>query len=77
MDQARMSDTIEIEQLLAKYATGMTRDDVESVMEVFTADGWYAAFGDKYLARRLPHASSPRPPEGSLHDRHSGARVRR
>ena len=54
MDQARMSDTIEIEQLLAKYATGMTRDDVESVMEVFTADGWYAAFGEKYLLADFP-----------------------
>ena len=37
MTGAQMSDIIEIEQLLAKYAAGMTRDDVESVMEVFTA----------------------------------------
>ena len=54
MNEAQMSDIIEIEQLLAKYAAGMTRDDVESVMEVFTADGWYAAFGEKYLLADFP-----------------------
>ena len=51
---AEMSDIIEIEQLLAKYAAGMTRDDVESVMEVFTSDGWYSAFGDKYALADFP-----------------------
>ena len=54
MNASQMSDIIEIEQLLAKYAAGMTRDDVESVMEVFTADGWYSAFGDKYLLADFP-----------------------
>jgi hypothetical protein len=43
-----INDVIELEQLLAKYAVGMTKDDVESVMEVFTADGTYSAFGDVY-----------------------------
>jgi len=61
MDQAQMSDTIEIEQLLAKYAAGMTRDDVESVMEVFTADGWYAAFGEKYSLEDFPRLVAAAP----------------
>jgi hypothetical protein len=40
----------------------MTRDDVESVMEVFTADGWYAAFGVKYMLADFPAlvAAAPR-----------------
>jgi len=54
MDHAEMSDVIEIEQLLAKYAAGMTRDDIESVMEVFTTDGWYSAFGDRYALADFP-----------------------
>lgn len=51
MGQTRVEDVIEIEQLLARYALGMTKDDVESVMAVFTSDGSYSAFGDTY---RLP-----------------------
>jgi hypothetical protein len=43
-----VEDVIELEQLLARYAVGMTKDDVESVMEVFTPDGTYSAFGDVY-----------------------------
>lgn len=46
-----LADIVEIQQLLARYAVGMTKDDVESVMEVFTEDGTYSAFGDVY---RLP-----------------------
>jgi hypothetical protein len=42
------ADIIEIEQLLARYAVGMTKDDIESVMAVFTPDGTYSAFGDTY-----------------------------
>jgi hypothetical protein len=41
-----VADVIEIEQLLGRYAVGMTKDDVNAVMEVFTADGSYSAFGD-------------------------------
>jgi hypothetical protein len=47
-------DIIEIEQLLAKYAVGMTRDDVETVQEVFTPDGTYSAFGDVYALADFP-----------------------
>ena len=49
-----MSDIIEIEQLLARYAVGMTADDVEAVVEVFTADGTYSAFGDTYALKDFP-----------------------
>jgi len=40
-----IEDVLELQQLLARYAVGMTKDDVESVMEVFTPDGSYSAFG--------------------------------
>ncbi len=43
-----VEDVIELQQLLARYAVGMTKDDVEAVMEVFTPDGTYSAFGDTY-----------------------------
>jgi hypothetical protein len=49
-----VADVIEIEQLLAKYAVGMTRDDVETVMEVFTPDGTYSAFGETYALSDFP-----------------------
>lgn len=49
-----LADIIELEQLLAKYAVGMTRDDVETVMEVFTPDGTYSAFGETYALSDFP-----------------------
>lgn len=61
MDQALMSDIIEIEQLLARYAAGMTKDDVEAVMEVFTPDGWYSAFGDRYQLVDFPRLVAAAP----------------
>ena len=54
MDQSRIADITEIEQLLAGYATGMTRDDIDAVMEVFTPDGTYSAFGDTYALEDFP-----------------------
>ncbi len=48
MNDLPIADVIELQQLLARYAVGMTRDDVEAVMEVFTPDGTYSAFGDTY-----------------------------
>lgn len=48
MSDLPIDDVIEIGQLLAKYAVGMTRDDIGSVTEVFTADGTYSAFGETY-----------------------------
>jgi hypothetical protein len=49
-----ISDVIEIEQLLAKYAVAMTRDDVDAVVEVFTPDGTYSAFGATYGLHDFP-----------------------
>ena len=54
MAQPPVADVIELQQLLARYAVGMTRDDVESVMEVFTPDGTYSAFGDTYPLADFP-----------------------
>ena len=47
-------DIIAIEQVLARYAVGMTRDDIDAVMEVFTPDGTYSAFGDTYTLADFP-----------------------
>jgi SnoaL-like domain len=54
VDHAQLSDIAEIEQLLARYAVGMTQDDIESVMAVFTPDGTYRAFGDTYPLADFP-----------------------
>jgi hypothetical protein len=54
MAQPPITDVTEIEQLLAKYAVGMTKDDVETVMEVFTPDGTYTAFGTAYGLKDFP-----------------------
>ncbi len=54
MDPAHAADCIELEQVLARYAVGMTRDDVEAVMEVFTPDGTYSAFGTTYALEDFP-----------------------
>jgi hypothetical protein len=54
VDQALMADIIEIEQLLARYAVSMTRDDIDAVIEVFTPDGTYSAFGDTYSLADFP-----------------------
>ena len=47
-------DVIELQQLLARYALGMTKDDIEAVVEVFTPDGTYSAFGDTYQLADFP-----------------------
>ncbi len=54
MDRLPMADVIELEQLLAKYAVGMTRGDIDSVIEVFTPDGTYSAFGAVYPLHDFP-----------------------
>ncbi|HKT01888.1 MAG TPA: nuclear transport factor 2 family protein [Rugosimonospora sp.] len=55
MAQPPIADVIEIEQLLAKYAVAMTRDDVATVVaEVFTPDGSYSAFGSTYALPDFP-----------------------
>jgi hypothetical protein len=54
MDRLPIADVIELQQLLARYAVGMTKDDVDAVMEVFTPDGSYRAFGDTYPLADFP-----------------------
>ena len=61
MDPDRIADIIEIEQLLARYAVGMTKDDVEAVMDVFTSDGTYSAFGDTYSLADFPELVAAAP----------------
>jgi hypothetical protein len=48
VDPSQVADIVEIEQLLARYAAAMTKQDVPAVLAVFAADGWYSAFGDRY-----------------------------
>ena len=52
--QPPTEDVIELQQLLARYAVGMTKDDVEAVMDAFTPDGSYSAFGDTYTLSDFP-----------------------
>ena len=54
MDAGTLADVVEIEQLLARYAVAMTQDDIEAVIEVFTPDGSYSAFGDTYALADFP-----------------------
>lgn len=56
-----LADIAEIQQLLARYAVGMTKDDVASVMEVFTPDGTYSAFGDVYQLHDFPELVAAAP----------------
>jgi hypothetical protein len=75
MREVPVADVIELQQLLARYAVGMTKDDVEAVMEVFTPDGTYSAFGDTYALVDFPTlvAAAPKglfmvgPPALDLH----------
>jgi hypothetical protein len=54
MDPSHMADIAEIEQLLARYALAMTRDDIDAVVDVFAPDGTYSAFGDTYALADFP-----------------------
>lgn len=54
MKDATVTDVIEIEQLLAKYAVAMTKNDIDAVVEVFTPDGTYSAFGERYTLGDFP-----------------------
>ena len=61
MDQSQIADITEIEQLLARYAVGMTRDDVDAVIDVFTPDGTYSVFGDTYALTDFPELVAAAP----------------
>jgi len=54
MEDQTLSDIIEIEQLLARYAVHMTKDDIDAVIDVFTPDGTYSAFGSVYGLHDFP-----------------------
>jgi SnoaL-like domain len=54
MEKQTVDDVIELQQLLARYAIGMTKGDIEAVMDVFTLDGSYSAFGDTYSLADFP-----------------------
>src|SRR3954447_8378799 len=50
-----IEDVIELQQVLATYATAMTKNDVETVTSaVFTPDGTYSAFGETYALVDFP-----------------------
>lgn len=61
MDRPPIDDVIEIEQLLGRYAVGMTKDDIESVVAVFTSDGTYSAFGQTYGLADFPTLTAAAP----------------
>ncbi|MET0734552.1 MAG: nuclear transport factor 2 family protein [Microbacterium sp.] len=61
MDDQHISDIIEIEQLLARYAVGMTRHDVDGVIDVFAPGGTYSAFGDVYDTNDFPNLMKAAP----------------
>ncbi|HZQ32204.1 MAG TPA: nuclear transport factor 2 family protein [Mycobacterium sp.] len=50
----RTDDLVEIQQLLAKYAVTITQLDIDGLVEVFTPDGTYSAFGETYALERFP-----------------------
>jgi hypothetical protein len=50
----RTDDLVEIQQLLAKYAVTITQQDIDGLVEVFTPDGTYSAFGETYALERFP-----------------------
>jgi hypothetical protein len=54
MDQSTLADILELQQVLAQYAVGMTRDDIDAVVDVFTPDGTYSAFGATYGLEDFP-----------------------
>jgi hypothetical protein len=55
MGQPPIADVIEVEQLLARYAVAMTKNDVDTlVQEVFAPDGSYSAFGSTYGLSDFP-----------------------
>ncbi|MBC7302808.1 MAG: nuclear transport factor 2 family protein [Nocardia sp.] len=47
-------DLIDIQQLLAKYAVTITKEDIDGLVSVFTPDGTYSAFGDTFALKDFP-----------------------
>jgi hypothetical protein len=61
VDLAQLADIVEVEQLLARYASAMTRHDIDAVIDVFTPDGTYAAFGSTYSMADFPALAEAAP----------------
>jgi hypothetical protein len=62
MKGAPVEDLLEIQILLAKYAVGMTKNDISYVVrEVFAPDGSYSAFGDTYGVHDFPALAAAAP----------------
>jgi len=54
-------DVIELTQTLARYAVGMTKGDIDAVVDTFTPDGTYRAFGDTYALADFPRLVAAAP----------------
>jgi hypothetical protein len=54
-------DLVEIQQLLARYAVTITQEDIAGLLEVFTPDGTYSAFGDTYKLDKFPELVAAAP----------------
>ena len=61
MSTSTTDDLVEIQQLLAKYAVTITQGDIDGLLEVFTPDGTYSAFGDTYPLDRFPELVAAAP----------------
>jgi hypothetical protein len=55
------ADVLEVQQLLARYAVGMTKNAIDEVVDVFTDDGTYSAFGDTYRLDQFPELVAAAP----------------
>jgi hypothetical protein len=60
-ESTKTEDIVEIQQLLAKYAVTITQEDIDGLLEVFTADGAYSAFGDTYTLDKFPELVAAAP----------------
>jgi SnoaL-like domain len=47
-------DLVEIQQMLARYAVTITKDDIDGLIAVFAPDGTYSAFGDVFGLEAFP-----------------------
>ena len=54
MSDTHTDDVIALSQNLARYAVGMTKGDVDAVVETFAPGGTYSAFGDTYPLADFP-----------------------
>ncbi|MEU6558186.1 nuclear transport factor 2 family protein [Nocardia nova] len=58
---SRNDDLLDIQQLLARYAVTITQGDIDGLVEVFTPDGTYSAFGDSYTLDVFPELVAAAP----------------